>query len=170
MHLKGEVEAQFHDVNGNSGDSAQVRMKGKVDTKHQTASVNLWIDGMHHHLVTSKVRKGEARSVARKALTAISIQDWPTVYGLLASQLKSDLTETQFIEIMASQTTPQILSWDLSSKGQVSSSLGFTYFAQPITVEAQKLDGTTITFSSNVYLVLEQGQWHLLSTDAASES
>ena len=92
---------------------------------------------------------------------------WAAVYLLENVDVTSTVTEPQFAQDIAAQSPGSILSMTPSGASYRTSAMGFQYFVQPVTVQWQKPDGSTLTFSSRVHLVLEQGNWRFLGTDPA---
>lgn len=173
-HVQGEVTAQFlPDADSGATASSDVKMEGIVAPATLDANVNVWVDGTHYHLQTNKGNAGDAQKVAAQAIAALKAEDWGTLYGLLASAMRADYTQADFVQTMTSQSAqgPTPVSIATSGPGQVStSSYGYTYYQQPLTVQGRAADGSTKTLTTTLYLLREQGSWHFWLTDDPSAS
>lgn len=170
VHLQGDATSvQFTPGNGDASQPATVRMEGEINTAHHTASINVWANSTHYHLETTAPNAGAAQTVAQRILSATVVQDWPTVYGLLAPELQANLTQPAFIAQRASAGVPKVLSGTLTGSGQVSvDATGITHFAQPMSLVVQMPDGSTRQATSTMYLTFENGSWLFLTTSSLS--
>ncbi len=65
---------------------------------------------------------------------------------------------------------PTITSVSVSGSGQVvASPLGYTYYQQPVSVQARNSDGSTRSFTTTLYLLRENGTWRYWTTDQPSD-
>jgi len=163
-HLQGTVEAQLLPPTG-FPQIVLVRFEGELDPDNSQASVNAWAGGNHYHLVTANGAQADAAKTAGRGLDAIVTRDWATLYGLMEPQVQRLYTEPQFAQIMADPTKPVIIAARLNGRGSITQALGYPIFTQPVLMTVRKSNGATLTFGINLYLVLENGSWYLLSTD-----
>jgi hypothetical protein len=158
---------RFHPLDGSPATTVTGTINGTVNLSDDSAAVTVLADGTTYLLKTAQPDATAAATVAQQALTAMAAQDWNTVYAMAAQMITSQYTEQQFAQALTGQSVPTILSAVTNGTGQLMTpGDGYTYFVQPITVQIQKSDGTAVTYSSNLNLVLEAGQWKLLGTDA----
>jgi hypothetical protein len=142
-------------------------MTGEINRERRSASVNVWVDGVHYHLKTAKVNEGAAAKVAEQALQAIVRQDWGTLYDLLAADVKNAYTKPQFIQVMSGQSGPRMASGVLDGTGQGGATQsGVVSFKQPIRFVEQQAGGVGRQLKATMYLVLEKGEWRVVTTSA----
>ena len=165
-HLSGTIQAQFIASTGATQRLVNLRMEGEINSQDSSADVNVWIDGTHYHLVTSNGRDEDAKRVIGQAASALATADWATLYSLFPPEVMAEYTETQFAQIMANPNLPRVKAVNLEGAGQLVTGSGTTCFRQPISVQAEKADGTSVTFASFIVLVLEKGVWYFFTTDA----
>ena len=162
-HLQGSLTAKFYALDGSAPVDTHMRIEGKINTKYNTATINVWITNNHYHL---RVKKGDAQAAAKIATQSLQdtkSQNWPALYGLLSSQVQGAMTQTQFTQAMTG--SPKVIATSLNGVGQQSTVNGFTYLAQPVILTVQNSGGTTSVLHGTEFLVLEQGTWRLLSTN-----
>jgi len=170
-HLKGTVAAQLLPAGGGGGTASTVKMEGVIDPVGLTANINVWADGTHYHLKTDQRSAGDAAKVAAQALAAIKAEDWTTLYGLLASGLRAQYTQDQFVQTMSSQAAqgPTPINAATTGAGQiVVSPYGYTYYQVPVSIQGRAADGSTTTITPTLYVLLDQGAWHFWLTDDPS--
>jgi hypothetical protein len=85
-------------------------------------------------------------------------------------QIQRLFPEPQFARIMADPTEPVIIAARLNGHGSTTKDLGYSVFTQPIVVTARKPNGVMYTYAVNMYLVLENSTWYILSTDKPPSS
>lgn len=163
VHPQGTTTAQFYPLVGGVQPSIVVRMEGEIDIVRNNASVNIWVGNLKYHIKTAQPDATAGAVTAKQVLTSTVSQNWQTLYGLLSAQVQSTITPAQLEQLM--ETSPNIIAADLNGTGQISTVNGFAYFSQPVTLTVQNSDGTTSVFHSIEFFVLEQGVWHLLSTN-----
>lgn len=173
-HLQGTVPVQFLADGGDQQTPTSVRFEGIVDPTGLSANVNVWIGGTHYHLQTDQGSATSAVPVVRQVVAALQAEDWATLYTLLASDVQSQYTQAQFVQMMSAESSapgqPAITSVNASGSGQVvASPLGYTYYQQPLNVQARNGDGSTRAFTTMLYLLQENGTWRYWATDQPSD-
>jgi hypothetical protein len=168
LHLVGSGPARL--ITTRAVRSVTLRIDGELDTAHDTASVEVWVTGMHYHLGTENGQVADARRAAQRALTAWSAHNWPALYLMMEPRVQQTYTESQFAQLMNAAGQPQVIALRLNGTGVQEKANGYIFFKQPIAVQARKPDGTMIAFASNIYLVLENHTWYVMSTDAPPSS
>lgn len=164
-HPKGQITGQFSPQQGGPPVSATVKMEGEINTIHNTATLNIWVDKAFYHLQTATVDIGQASAVAKQSVSYTAAHNWSGLYNLFSSDIQATNSLAQFTQSMSDNSTPTIISADLNGTGQIITIGGYTYFAQPITITVKQQDGTTAAYHSTEYFVLEKGTWRLLTTD-----
>lgn len=167
VHLQGDVAGTFSATGEIPWNPAALSFEGVVKPSTGDANINIWAGGTKYHLQSSSASDADAAKVIEQLLQAFQAQDWATVYLLENVDVTSTVSEAQFAQNLAAQTPGSILAMTPSGASYRTSAMGFQYFVQPVTVQWQKPDGSTVTFSSRVHLVLEQRTWRFLGTDAA---
>ncbi len=173
-HLQGTVPAQFLADGSDQQTATSVRFEGIIDPTGLSANVNVWIGGTHYHLQTDQGSASGAGPVAQQAIAALQAEDWATLYTLLASDMQSQYTQAQFVQTMSGESSapgqPAITSVSASGAGQVvASPLGYTYYQQPVSVQARNADGSARAFTTTLYLLRENGTWRYWTTDQPSD-
>ncbi len=173
-HLQGTVPAQFFADGSDQQTATSVRFEGIIDSTGLSANVNVWVDGTHYHLQTDQGSASGAAPIAQQAIAALQAEDWATLYTLLASDMQSQYTQAQFVQMMSGESSapgqPTITSVSVSGSGQVvASPLGYTYYQQPVSVQARNSDGSTRSFTTTLYLLRENGTWRYWTTDQPSD-
>jgi hypothetical protein len=170
VHLQGDASTvNFTPADGGAALPASVRMEGEINTAHHTASINVWTDGVHYHLGAVAPNVADAQNVAQQVLTATIAQNWHTVYLLLAPEITANLTEADFTGRRAGGSAPRVLSGNLVGQGQVTvDASGVAHFGQPVSLLVQMPGGDTRSTTSTLYLTLEDGVWHFLTTTTLS--
>ena len=169
FHLQATVQAVLLRQAAFPG-TVSLRFEGELDPGSGQASVDALTAGKHYHLVTANGLEADAAKVARRGLSALAARDWATLYTLMEPQIQALYTEQQFAQVMADPTKPVIIAAGLNGRGSVTRTLGFPIFTQPVMLTARKPNGSTFTYTINLYLVLEHSTWYLLSTDTPPAS
>jgi hypothetical protein len=167
FHLQGDVAGSFSATGEVPWTPASLSFEGIVKPATADANVNIWAAGTKYHLQSSAGTDAIAAQVVQQLQQAFQSKDWATVYALENVDVTSTVTEPQFAQNLAAQSPGTILAMTPSGASYRTSAMGFQYYVQPVTVQWQKPDGSTATFSSRVHLVLEQGTWRFLGTDPA---
>lgn len=173
-HLQGTVPAEFLADGSDQGTATSVRFEGIIDPTGLSANVNVWIGGTHYHLQTGQGSAASATPVVSQVVAALQAEDWATLYTLLASDMQGQYTQAQFVQMMSGESSapgqPTITSVSASGAGQVvASPLGYTYYQQPLSVQARNSDGSTRAFTTTLYLLWENGPWRYWTTDQPSD-
>lgn len=165
IHPQGTVTGTFSPLNDSTSAPATIKMEGEIDATHNNASINVWVNDTHYHISTPQRDTNAAITTIKQALMYTTTQDWTNLYNILSSNIQSTTTQTQFTQLMTNANVPTIISADLNGTGQLSVVAGNAYFAQPVILTVRKTDGTTATYHSTVFSILEQGVWRFLSTN-----
>jgi len=169
IHPQGQISGQFFPPQGGSPVATTIKMEGEIDISHNTATINVWIDGSKYHLQTATVDTAQATAVANQVVSYSNNHDWASLYSLFSSEFKADATQTQFTQFMSDSNSPTITDVKLNGNGSAKVFSGITYFRQPLTLTERQTDGTFTTLYSNMYFVLEDGSWKLLTTDTPKQ-
>lgn len=136
-----------------------VRIDGHVDPAHHTASIEVWINGVHHHL-----GQDGSYSPAGPTLTRITTDytggNWADVYGVTVPTLRADISAADFARQMAAGVPGTITSATTGSVTYTTVATGLTWASAPLTLTVAK-DGTTTTLHATVKLVYATGSWML---------
>jgi hypothetical protein len=170
FHLQGDGAGMFSATGEIPWRAVSLRFEGIVKPDIGDANVNIWAAGTKYHLQSSSGTDADAGKVVQRLLQAFQARDWATVYLLENSDVTSTQTAAQLAQNLNAQSPGTILTMTPSGSSYRTSAMGFQYFVQPVTVQWQKPNGTTVTFPSRVHLVLEQGTWRFLGTDRAPVS
>jgi len=168
VHLHGDVSVDFAPVDGSDTTPTNLKVEGVIDTLDMSANINVWINGAHYHLQTAQGDADQATKVAQQAIAALQAEDWSTLYGLLAPDLRGTQTQADFVQEMTATATqgPTLAGVTATAAGQVKNSpYGYTYYQQPLSIQVRQGNGGTTTYQSNLTLLLEQGQWYYVTTD-----
>jgi len=168
VHPQGQITGKFMKLSGGIPGSTTIKMEGEMNTNHNTATINIWIDGTKYQLQTATIDTTQATAVAKQSVSYTTSHNWPGLYSLFTPEVQATTSQTQFSDLMSSSSAT-IVSADLNGAGQSTNVGGYSYFTQPITVTIQKSDGTTTTYHSTEYFVYEQGAWKLLTTDTLTQ-
>lgn len=164
IHLQGNITTQFYPLDNSFPDTAQIRIEGKINTKHNTAIVHAWIGGTHYRLKTKKGDPKTAEQIAKQALQYTNSQDWTGFYDLLASSIQETTTPEEFTQTMSDNTgLPTIISSDFDGQGEIIVADGYSYFSQPVKLTIQQTDGSMSTAHETDFFILEDGAWRFLS-------
>jgi hypothetical protein len=164
IHLQGNITTQFYPLDNSFPDTAQIRMEGKINTKHNTAIIHIWIGGTHYRLKTKKGDLKAAEQTARQALQYTNSQDWTGFYDLLAPSIQETTTPEEFTQTMSDNTgLPTILSSDFDGQGEIIVADGYSYFSQPVKLTIRQTDGSMSTAHETDFFILENGSWRFLS-------
>lgn len=164
IHPQGSTPATFYPVTGNTTASTTVRMEGEINIEHNTASINIWINGTHYHVEVAQVDTNAVAATIKQVFNDFTSQNWQSLYNSLSLETQSTIAQAQFIQLL-NTNLPKVLTIDFNGAGQVTSAAGYSYYAQPVALTMQKPDGTTTSNQSIFYFILEQGAWKLLTTD-----
>jgi hypothetical protein len=147
--------------------SEPIRLVGQVDPAHGTASIEVWVAGTHYHFASLAVPH-DADSTATAVLTAIGAGDWPTLYSLADTSLRSAMTAQQFAQQVSDAFNGGQVS-DARQTGPISyttSSAGTSYANVPATFTVTH-SGQTQTVSATVVLIRDGGSWRWFTTKSA---
>lgn len=144
--------------------TVSLRFEGELDSGSGQASVNAWSGAHHYHLVTANGVEADAAKTAQRVLNAVVARNWATLYPLMEPQLQKLYTESQFGQVMAN-AKPIIIAAKLNGRGSTTRTMGYPIFTQPVLITVGKPNGAMMTYPINMYLVLENSTWYLLSTD-----
>lgn len=169
FHLQATVDAQLLPPNG-FPKTVLVRFEGELDPDNNQASLNVWAEGNHYHLITADGAQADAAKTATRGLNAMVTRDWATLYLLMEPQIQRLYTEPTFAQIMADPTKPVVIAARLNGRGSSTRTLGYPIFTQPVLVTARKPNGVIMTYTISMYLVFENATWYLLSSDTPPAS
>ncbi len=171
IRLSTDSQASFIATSGSGISTVSMHIAGSFTTNDSSASVTISIvGGLTYNLHTDSGSASGARAVAQQVGSAMASRDWVAVYGLMSASVIRGMTPSQFSQSMSGQG-PTLSTLTLTGSGQLLTGRdGYTRFTQPFAAVAHKADGTTYSFNSTIYLVLEQGSWRVLGTDPAASS
>lgn len=170
VNPNGEVEVKYYPLNNQTPSQATIRMTGEINTLHMTISLNIWVNGVKYKfLEVAKPSDTKAIELIEDVLTATAEHNWSELYLLLSSDIKSTTSQARFEELMTASTVPNIISTQKNGLGEIKNIAGTTYYIQPVTLTVSQAGGITTNFSTNVYLIFEQGTWKFLTTDTPTQ-
>ena len=138
---------------------AAVRIDGHVDPVHHTASIELWVNGVHHHLGQDGSRSPADPTFAR-ITTDYTGGNWADVYEVTVPTMRADVSAADFAQHMAAGVPGTITGATTGPVTYTSVDTGLTWASTPLTVTVTK-DGTTTTLHATVKLVYATGSWML---------
>lgn len=157
---QGTVVAQLYPISGGSTTQVSMTLNGQINKTN--AKVQITINKTKYTLATATADATTAASTASQTLSYNTSQNWTGLYGLLSADVQASTTQAQFTQSMTSAL--RVSSAGLNGTGVVNTVGGYTYFSQPVVLTVQQPDGTSATYHSTEFFVLEQGIWKLLST------
>jgi hypothetical protein len=138
---------------------AAVRIDGHVDPAHHTASIELWVNGVHHHL-----GQDASHSPADPTLTRITTDltggNWADLYEVTVPTVRADISAANFAQRTAAGLPGTITSATTGPVTYTTVATGLTWASTPLTLTVTK-DGTTTTLHATVKLVYATGSWML---------
>jgi hypothetical protein len=162
------IPAQFIAAQGGSPSTVALIIHGTVNMQGYQAIFVVFdaTRNQAYSLVTDSGSPAQAAALALQAGNAMMARDFSTLYTELAPEAKTGTSLAQFTQVLESQSTPAITSISPSGAGRsATTKAGQSYYMQPMSVQARRDDGTSYTFSMNIYLVLEQGSWYVVTSD-----
>jgi hypothetical protein len=77
----------------------------------------------------------------------------------MTDEVRAKYSHAAFAQMLSNRQEPYptTISMTLAGAGSIITELGYFYFKQPVTGQAQWPGGTVKTYASNLYLVLQQG-------------
>ena len=102
-----------------------------------------------------KIDTQAASKVAKQTISDLLSQKWISLYNSLSTDIQSETTLAQYIQLMTSSGTPTILAANLNGQAQIEYIGGYVYSIQPITFTVRQLDGSTATYQDNYTFILQ---------------
>ncbi|GAA2149922.1 hypothetical protein GCM10009844_30180 [Nocardioides koreensis] len=141
-----------------------VKLRGEIDGRHGTGSINVWIDGTQYHLSAAPA-VGGADPVAAQLAASLVGQDWKAVYALADDSLRADMSQTEFVtwiqgELGSGHVDDVTITGDIT---YTTTSTGISYAQVPVH-EAVTVDGQSKSADATLVLIHDQGSWRWLTT------
>ena len=141
-----------------------VKLRGEVDSRHGTGSINVWVDGTHYHLSAAPAVAG-AEPVAAKLAASLKSQDWDAVYALADDSLRADMSRTEFVSWIQGELGSGHVD-DVTITGETTystTSTGISYAHVPVH-EAVTVAGQSKSADATLVLIYDKGSWRWLTT------
>ena len=91
------------------------------------------------------------------------------MYGLLATDLQANMTQTQFSQRMTDPGQPTVTSASLTGQATIRTNpLGYPVYTRAIAVSGRGTDGVLRSYTSTILITRENAQWRFLGTDSPS--
>ena len=162
------ASAVFVPLGGEARTTVQIRLEGQVLNGGSGLTLNIWINGAQTSFVTGNADPTQAAALAQQAIASLSRKDWATFYNLLAPEVQSAFGGSQLaFSQSVSAEDGNIVAASLTGSGTSSSSGGYSYFSQGVSITVSTASGTA-AYSTTIYLVYEKGKWYVVGTDLPS--
>lgn len=157
--LDPEFGARYQQVG--QGQPVTLKVIGQIDPTHNTASVEIWIDGAHVHLGSIPLPGATAATaVATAYLAALKDKNWDAAYALFDSDLRGAISAKDFSAKMAATVPAQgVVSGTQGTPAIGTTPDGINYAKVPL--QLTFADGSTQ--SGTVELVVNGGSWKILT-------
>jgi len=159
--------AVFDPSSGEPLGHASVKLEGQVLRNGSALVLDIWINGVHTHFATGNASASLGSHVAQVAVGALAGHAWATFYGLLTPEERSHFGSEQAFASAVSSQDGQIVSASLTGAPRTSSGDGEFYFVQSVALTVTTPSGPA-AYSTNIYLVFEDGTWLVIGTDPPS--
>lgn len=167
-NLSDNSTALFVPVGGDARTTVQIRLEGQVVNSGSGLTLNIWINGAQTSFATGNADPTQAAALAQQAIASLSRKDWATFYNLLAPEVQSGFGGSQLAFSQSVSTADgNIVAASLTGTGTSSSSGGYSYFSQGVSITVSTASGTA-AYRTTIYLVYENGKWYVLGTDPPS--
>jgi hypothetical protein len=141
---------------------ATVRVVGHIDPAHQTATVEVWINGQHFTLNAAPAPHNAANTVTA-VINAVKATDLGALYDLGDPSLRGGLTRAQFITQVSATGSGSVTSVTVTgATTYVTTSAGADFALTPITL-AYTSNGTPATVQAHIRLIYTGGQWRYMT-------
>lgn len=140
--------------------AATLILTGTVDPVHQTASLDLLVNGTDHHFGTPVT--SDATSSVAVVLAALNANDWATLYRLSDSQVRAALTVQQYTALGSSGGTFSHATTD-GAITYATSAAGIHSARVAITATVATPTGTSSTQHAWIEMVDDTQGWQLHS-------
>jgi hypothetical protein len=142
--------------------TATVRVIGHIDPAHQTATVEVWINGQHFTLNAAPAPHNAANTVTA-VINAVKATDLGALYDLGDPSLRGGLTRAQFITQVSATGSGSVTSVTVTgATTYVTTSAGADFALTPITL-AYTSNGTPATVQAHIRLIYTGGQWRYMT-------
>jgi hypothetical protein len=150
--------------------AATLILAGTADPVHQTASLDLTVNGTDHHFGTPAA--SDATSAVTAVLAALNANKWATLYRLSDSQIQTALTVQEYTALGSSSGTFAHATID-GSISYTTSAAGIHSASVPFIATLTSPTGTSSTQYGSIEMVDSTQGWQLHSIagpDAAGAS
>ena len=140
--------------------AARLILTGTADPVHQTASLDLIVNGTDHHFGTPVA--SDASSAVNAAIAALNANNWAALYQLSDPQVRTALTAQQYTALGSSSgtfshvTTNGAITYTTSAAGIHSATIAITATVTPAT-------GSPSTQHAPIEMVDDTQGWQLYS-------
>ncbi len=149
-----DYQPSFHAV------AATLILTGTADPVHQTASLDLIVNGTAHHFGTPGA--SDATSAVTAVLAALTANTWASLYRLSDSQIQTALTVQQYTALGSASGTFSHLTID-GPITYTTSAAGIHSASVPFTATLTSPTGTPSTQNGTIEMVDDTQGWQLHS-------
>jgi hypothetical protein len=142
-----------------------VRLAGQVDAARHVASVDVWVNGEHHHIATTGQVSG-AEGVVEDFLTAMQSGNWNKLYTIESPYMRNGSKRATFVTDLANGGAVTTIS-DARTAGptvHTTTDAGVSYARTPIRLtygegaEATQVEATLV-------VAVDAGSWKVLGLE-----
>jgi hypothetical protein len=138
--------------------AATLILTGTADPAHQTASLDLIVNGTDHHFGTPVA--SDATATVTAVLAALNTDNWATLYRLSDSQIRTALTVQQYTALGSASGTFSHVTTD-GAITYTTSTAGIHSASVPFTATLTSPTGTRSTQHGSVEMVDDSQGWQL---------
>ena len=167
FRLGGTVLTHVLLDNGAPRPPARLRMEGSIDAQALRATLDVWVAADHYHLVTGHGSPQDAAHAVDEVIVALRTNNWRLLYMLMASEVREQYTEGQFVRLMATQHLTPPLGVTKRAPGRITTdAFGLPAYEQPLAVQERGAGRRRRTDAVTLYMEWDHGAWRFLSTDS----
>lgn len=173
VRYQGPID-QIPDVAGATPSRVNGRLEAELDAKSHQGQAQLRLEtgadgkGDHFDIETGEFDAQAAIRAARAFEAAAVSGDWRSVYGMLASTVRTSTTVDGFVSSIAAQSASvgTLVALQRGATSDVQFAAGAVPFVIfPYTATHRLSDGRRITRRFDAYFAFEEGSWRLWFTD-----
>jgi len=140
--------------------AATLILTGTADPVHQTASLDLIVNGTDHHFGTPVA--SDATSAVTAVLAALNANKWATLYRLSDPQIQTAITVQQYTALGSSSGTFSHVTID-GSITYTTSAAGIHSASVPFTATLTSPTGASSTQHGSIEMINDTQGWQLHS-------
>jgi hypothetical protein len=163
LNATGDLSSDFDQPQATGASTpATIRLIGHVDPAHQTATVEVWINGQHFNLTASPAPQTAATTLAA-VLKAMRATDLGGLYDVADPSLRGGLTRDQFVAKVATTGTGSVTAVTvLGATTYLTTSAGVDFALTPVTLSYTS-NGTPASVQAHIRLIFTGGQWRYMT-------